>query len=43
MYLVNAPNAMITKKDAVIPKISNILLKKETYKISQYWIQFKES
>ena len=24
MYLVNAPNAMIAKKDAVIPKISNI-------------------
>ena len=25
MYLVNTPNAMIAKKDAVIPKISNII------------------
>ena len=30
MYLVNAPNAMIAKKDAVIPKISNI------YKINSF-------
>ena len=43
MYFVNDPSAIIAKKDAVIPKISDILVKKETYKISQYWFQFKES
>ena len=32
MYLVNAPNAMIAKKDAVIPKISNISVKKRLIK-----------
>ena len=30
MYLLNAPNAIIAKKDAVIPKISN------TYKINTF-------
>ena len=30
MYLVKAPNTMIAKKDAVIPKISNI------YKINSF-------
>ena len=32
MYLVKAPNAMIAKKYAVIPKISNILIKKRLIK-----------
>ena len=40
MYLVNAPNEMIAKKDAVIPKISNIYKINSIIQLKHFLIYF---